>query len=164
MSCGQERYYHAVAHRLGTGNIASKQAPNKAIGVEHALRRKLTSAKKRFTCANSAGSLGKKIRRRRQQRPSRCTIDFKLPLSLRSRRAQMCSTSTATCVIDKQAEAGLHGRPCRSWRKLNHNASPQRWQKQQAAALPDFFPLLDVAAEVVNACQRLRSTMKELKA
>jgi len=66
-----DTYHGGLPTGSGTGHIASKQAPYRDRGG-HACERKLLQ-KKLFTCANSAGSL-EKIRRRRQQGPSRCTM------------------------------------------------------------------------------------------
>jgi len=108
----QSDTYHAVAHRLGNWAHSLETGAYKAIGVEHACERKLTSAKA-FTCANSAGSLGRNPSPP-PTRPSRCTMISATSIVAFS-ASSMCSTSTATCVIDNRPKQA--SRPAlRSWR------------------------------------------------
>jgi len=137
----------AVAHRLG--NWAHKPRNRRlqgGIGLEHAwCEENSLQTKKRSTCANSAGSLGGEIRRRRQQGPSRCTMIFSYLLSCVLERAQCVRRQRATCVDRQRPEAGLTA-GLRSWRNLNHNRLTERCKKSGAAlrGLVSFY--LDVAA------------------
>jgi len=155
----QSDTYHAVAHRLGNWAHSLETGAYKAIGVEHACERKLTSAKsvhvreqrrlaweKSVAAANKAVTLYDDF-----SYLYRCVLGelnvFDVNGNLRGRQ---------------QAEAGLTA-GLALLEELNHNRLTKAVQKIRRA-LPDLFHYLDVAAEVVNACKALPIDDESLKA
>jgi len=114
--CARAIPTNAVAPGLGNwAHSLENKAPNKGgSGWSMACEKKNSLSKSVSRARTAQGSLGRNPSP--PPRPSRCTMNFQLPLSLRSRaKLNVFDVKRGNLRDRQQAEARPHGRPC-AWR------------------------------------------------